>query len=111
MVNAMTPQEEKHLQEYNAMTEKQLQDDAKVRRPSGPDIAGLYWCMEAQDVEYVGELHLDIGVMRSLIERFPDDDQIQQGAQCFIRTAINKIDNLIEDIKYERERAEEFTRI
>jgi len=111
MVNAMTPQEEKHLQEYNAMTEKQLQDDAKVRRPSGPDIAALYRCMEAQDVEHIGELHLDIGVMRSIIERFPDNDQIRQMAKYFIRHDLNLIDNLIEEIEYEREQTEEFERI
>jgi hypothetical protein len=67
--------------------------------------------MEAQDMEHIGELHLDIGTMRAVLERFPSDDPIQQMAEYFIRVDMNMIENLTEEIQYERKQAEEFERV
>jgi len=111
MVNAMTEQEEQYLQDYDAMTEKQLQDDGKQINLAGHNAAALYRIMEKENMEHVGELHLDIGAMRSVKERFPEDDQIQQMAEYFIRVDLNLIENLTEEVLYDRTTAEEFERI
>lgn len=111
MVNAMTPQEEQYLKEYDAMTEKQIRDDAKPRDLSGPNLSNLYRVMEAQDMEHIGELHLDIGTMRAVLERFPSDDPIQQMADYCIRVDVNMIENITEEIHYERKQVEEFERV
>lgn len=111
MVNALTAKEEQHLQDYDAITEKQLRDEAKQRDFFGPNVSDLYRIMEAQDMEHIGELHLDIGTMRAVLERFPDDDPIQQMAEYFIRVDMNIIENLTEEIQHERKQAEEFERV
>lgn len=72
------------------------------------DDANPYRIMEKENVEHIGELHLDIGTMRAVLERFPDNDEIQQMAAYFIRADMNLIENLTEEIQYEREHAEEF---
>jgi len=75
------------------------------------NISGLYRIMEKENMEHIGELHLDIGAMRAVLERFPDDDPIQQMAEYFIRADTNLIENLTEEVLYDRTTAEEFERI
>ena len=75
------------------------------------NIFALYRVMERENVEHIGDLHLDVGAMRAVIEKFPDDDQIQQMAEYFIRADMNFIENLTEEIEYDRTTAEEFERI
>jgi hypothetical protein len=73
--------------------------------------AELYEDFEAVNLDYIKELHLDIGVMKSVLERFSDDDTIQQMAQYFIRVDLNLIGNLKHEVLYDREQAEKFRRI
>lgn len=111
MVNAgLSPREEQYVRDYDAMTEKQIQDEKPVVR-KGASLSDLYRAFEAADLDGIKELHLDIGVMRSVLEGMPSDEPTHQWLQYFIRVELNMIDNLIEEIQYERQQAEEFERV
>lgn len=111
MVTGMTKHEERRVLDYSVMTERQIQEDRKRIDQVGHNVAGLYRIMEKENTKHIGELHLDIGVMRAVLERFPDDDHIRQMAEYFIRVDMNLIENLTEEIEYGRTTAEEFERI
>ena len=107
MVSALTPKERLRVEAYEAMTARQLAEDAKTLDLSAPNVADIYRMMEAQDLAEIRELHQDIGVMRSLKERWPGDDWIRQMADYLIRVDSYIIENLTEEIRDERNRAEE----
>ncbi len=111
MVSALTPKERLRVEAYEAMTAQQLAEDARQLDLSPPSVADIYRVMKAQDLAEIQELHRDIGVMRSLKERWPADDWIRQMADVLIRTDIFIIENLTEDIHYERQQAEELDRL
>ena len=111
MVSALTPKERLRVEAYEAMTARQLAEDAKTLDLSAPNVADIYRMMEAQDLAEIRELHQDIGVLRAVKERWPADDWIRQMTDVAIRTDIFIIENLNEDIHYERNRAEELERL
>ena len=111
MVAGITKYEEQQVLDYDAMTERQLREDGKQINLAGHNAAALYLIMEKENMEHIGELHLDIGAMRTVLERFPNDDHIRQHAEYFIRLYLNLIENLTEEIEYDRTTAEEFERI
>jgi hypothetical protein len=98
MVNAMTPREEQYVRDYDAMTEKQIQDERPVVRKCA-SLSDLYRVFEAVDLDGIKELHLDIGVMREILERLQEWEPTYQWLQYFIRVELNMIDNLTEDIQ------------
>lgn len=111
MVTGMTKHEEQRVLDYDAMTEGQIQENGKQVDLAGPNISGLYRILEAENMEHIGELHLDIGTMRAVLERFHEDDQIRQYAEYFIRVDLNVIENLTEEIGYDRRTAADLERI
>lgn len=111
MVSTLTPKERLRVEAYEAMTARQLTEDAQTLDLSPPSVADLYRVMEAQDMAEIQELHRDIGVMRAVKERWPADDWIRQMTDVLIRTDIFIIENLTEDIHYERQQAEELDRL
>mgnify|MGYP003594471397 CR=1 FL=1 len=111
MVSGMTPKEQLRYEAYEALTARQLAEDAQQLDLSPPSVADIYRVMEAQDLAEIQELHRDIGVMRAVKERWPADDWIRQMTDVLIRTDIFIIENLTEDIHYERQQAEELDRL
>ena len=111
MVSALTPKERLRVEAYEAMTARQLAEYAKTLDLSPASVAELYRAMEAQDIAEIQELHRDIGVLRAVKERWPADDRIRQMTDVLIRTDIFIIENLTEDIHYERQQAEELDRL
>jgi len=111
MVSALTPKERMRAEAYEAMTARQLAEDAKQIDLSAPSISELYRTMETEDLAAIRELHQDIGVLRAVKERWPADDWIRQMTDVAIRTDIFIIENLNEDIHYERQQAEELDRL
>ena len=55
---------------------------------------------------YCLSLHIECGVMRSLIERFPGDNT-RQWAEYFIRLNGAEIEKLMEEVEYDRRTARE----
>ena len=111
MVSALTPKERLRAEAYEAMTARQLAEDAQQLDLSPPSVADIYRVMETQDLVEIQELHRDIGVLRAVKERWPADDWIRQMTDVLIRTDIFIIENLTEDIHYERQQAEELDRL
>ena len=111
MVAALTRTEQKRVEAYDVLSAQQI--EAANRQPdlSAPSVADLYRVMEAQDLAAIRELHQDIGVLRAVKERWPADDWIRQMTDVAIRTDVFIIENLNEDIHYERNRAEELERL
>jgi hypothetical protein len=110
MTAGLSPDEMRLVEEYDAATEKYIEDEKPIDR-KGIQPAELYRLFESMDLDYIKELHLDIGVMKAVLERFSDDDAIQQMAHYFIRLNFNLIDNLKHEVLYDREQAEKFGRI
>lgn len=71
------------------------------------NLAELYREFEKDNLDTINYLHIECGVMRGLIERFPGDDIIRQLAEYFIRLNGYGIENLIGDIEYDRRTARE----
>lgn len=111
MVAALTLKEQIRVRAYEAMTARQLAEDAKQIDLSPPCISELYRTMETEDLAAIRELHQDIGVMRAVKERWPADDWIRQMTDVLIRTDIFIIENLTEDIHCEREQSEKLDRL
>ena len=111
MVAALTPKERMRAEAYEAMTARQLAEDAKQIDLSAPSISELYRTMETEDLAAIRELHQDIGVLRAVKERWPEDDWIRQMTDYLIRTDLYQIENLMEDIRHGRNRSEELERI
>ena len=65
-------------------------------------IAELYREFEKDNLDTINYLHIECGVMRSLIERFPGDNIMRQWAEYFIRLNGVEIENLVEEIRYDR---------
>ena len=111
MVSVLTPKERLRVEAYEALTARQLAEDAKQIDLSAPNVADIYRMMEAQDLAEIRELHQDIGVLRAVKERWPEDDWIRQMTDYLIRTDLYQIENLMEDIRHGRNRSEELERI
>lgn len=111
MVAALTLKEQIRAEAYEAMTARQLAEDSKHIDLSPPSISELYRTMETEDLAAIRELHRDIGALRAVKERWPEDDWIRQMTDYLIRTDLYQIENLMEDIRHGRNRSEELERI
>ncbi|PIP06362.1 MAG: hypothetical protein COX51_08970 [Syntrophobacteraceae bacterium CG23_combo_of_CG06-09_8_20_14_all_50_8] len=70
-------------------------------------LTDLYREFEKDNLDTINYLHIESGVMRGLIERFPGDDTIRQWCEYFIRLNGAEIENLMEDVLYDRRTARE----
>jgi len=71
------------------------------------NLAKLYREFEKENLDTISSLHIESGVMRGLIERFPGDNTIKQWAEYFIRLNGAAIENLVGEIEYDRRTARE----
>jgi len=75
------------------------------------NIAAIYREVEQDNLDTINSLHIECGVMRTLIERFPGDNTIKQWSEYFIRLNGAEIENLMEDVEYDRKTAAELERL
>ncbi|HLA04550.1 MAG TPA: hypothetical protein VJZ16_01075 [Syntrophales bacterium] len=71
------------------------------------NIAKMYREFEKDNLDTINCLHIECGVMRSLIERFPGDNTRVQWAEYFIRLNGAEIEKLMEEVEYDRRTARE----
>jgi hypothetical protein len=72
------------------------------------NLSAMYEIFEKDYLEAISFRHIDNGVLRSLIERWPEDDVMKQWCEHFIRLNGAEIENLMEEVLYARNRAREF---
>ena len=111
MVAVLTRTEQNRVKAYDAMTAQQIQAVNKQTDLSAPDVAELYRIMEAADLEAIAELHRDIGVLRSVRERFAGDDWIEQMTVYLIKVDRFMIENIMQEVEDQRELTKELERI
>ena len=100
---------------YDAHTQAQINVENQRREylervtsgKGGFTLADLYRTFEQENLGYINDLHIEFGVMRTLMERFPDDDTIKQWAEYFIRLNGYEIESLMGEIEYDRQTARE----
>jgi len=104
---------------YDAYTQAQINADNQRREYLEKVINGkerftmddLYQTFEQENIEHINDLHREIGLMKSLIERFPDDKEIKQFSEYFIRIGLVEMEKLAKEVLYDRETTKEFSRV
>ena len=104
---------------YDKYTQTQISADNQRRKyleqtMNGKDkftIAELYREFERENLSYINDLHREIGLMQSLTEQFPSDNEIKQFTEYFIRINLVEIEKLIQEVRDGRETSKEFSRI
>lgn len=71
----------------------------------------LYKLFEKENIGFISEAHRGIGTLRAVKERFADNDHILQWCDYFIRCALCEIDELMDEVNYDRETARELARL
>jgi hypothetical protein len=74
-------------------------------------IPELYWEFEKETIGYISETHREIGTLRAVKERFPNNNTIQQWCDYFIRCALCEIEELTDEVIHDREKARELERV
>ena len=99
----LTPQEAKHLGDYDQATADQLrQEREKADRPltSGwTQLHELLDALEAEAMESIKESHFEIGVFGKCRETFSGSRVIVDSSDLFIRLAQCRIERDYDDIK------------
>ena len=111
MVAVLTAEEQKRVEAYDAMTAQQIQAANSQTDPSAPDVVELYRVMEAADLDAIADLHRDIGVLRSVRERFAGDDWIEQMTAYLIKVDRFMIENIMQEVADQRELTKKLERI
>jgi len=70
----------------------------------------LYQIFAQENLEYINDLYREIDLMESLKKRFLSDEEIKQYAEYFIRVNLVEIENLKDEILYDRKTIKEFSR-
>ena len=70
----------------------------------------LYQIFAQENLEYINDLYREIDLMESLKKRFLSDEEIKQYAEYFIRVNLAEIENLKDEILYDRKTIKEFSR-
>jgi len=70
----------------------------------------LYQIFAQENLEYINDLYREIDLMESLKKRFLNDEEIKQYAEYFIRVILVEIENLKDEILYDRKTIKEFSR-
>ena len=69
----------------------------------------LYQIFAQENLEYINDLYREIDLMESLKKRFLNDEEIKQYAEYFIRVNLVEIENLKDEILYDRKTIKEFS--
>ena len=69
----------------------------------------LYQIFAQENLEYINDLYREIDLMESLKKRFLSDEEIKQYAEYFIRVNLAEIENLKDEILYDRKTIKEFS--
>jgi len=69
----------------------------------------LYQIFAQENLEYINDLYREIDLMESLKKRFLSDEEIKQYAEYFIRVNLVEIENLKDEILYDRKTIKEFS--
>ena len=70
----------------------------------------LYQIFAQENLKYIKDLYREIDLMESLKKRFLSDEEIKQYAEYFIRVNLVEIENLKDEILYDRKTIKEFSR-
>ena len=70
----------------------------------------LYQIFAQENLKYINDLYREIDLMESLKKRFLSDEEIKQYAEYFIRVNLVEIENLKDEILYDRKTIKEFSR-
>jgi len=70
----------------------------------------LYQIFAQENLEYINDLYREIDLMESLKKRFLSDEEIKQYVEYFIRVNLVEIENLKDEILYDRKTIKEFSR-
>ena len=70
----------------------------------------LYQIFAQENLKYINDLYREIDLMESLKKRFLSDEEIKQYAEYFIRVNLAEIENLKDEILYDRKTIKEFSR-
>jgi len=69
----------------------------------------LYQIFAQENLKYINDLYREIDLMESLKKRFLSDEEIKQYAEYFIRVNLVEIENLKDEILYDRKTIKEFS--
>ena len=69
----------------------------------------LYQIFAQENLKYIKDLYREIDLMESLKKRFLSDEEIKQYAEYFIRVNLAEIENLKDEILYDRKTIKEFS--
>ena len=103
---------------YDEMVARKIKADEQAaadieKRIDGSSnhIADLYQLFETENMDYLNELHQEIGLYKAIRETFPENDSIEQWTDYFIRLNGAIIENVMEDIRRDRETTGKFERV
>ncbi len=111
MVAALTRTEQKRVEAYDVLSAQQIEAANRQTDLSAPNMVELYRIMHAADMDAIAELHRDIGVLRSVRERFAGDDWIEQMTAYLIKVDRFMIENILQEVEDQRELTKELERI
>ena len=69
----------------------------------------LYQIFAQENLKYINDFYREIDLMESLKKRFLSDEEIKQYAEYFIRVNLVEIENLKDEILYDRKTIKEFS--
>jgi len=98
-------------EQQRIMEERRLADAEKQATPSTKWAVELYELLEEENIGFISEVHHEIGTFRAVKERFPHDNTLRQWCDYHIRCAMCEIEELTEEVQYDRKTARELARL